>query len=307
LGQPHKTQTVLDALDSFKKKMIEANQLKYAISQRFLSELRALKEQKERGDMPGLEGLPRSAHNMFYHDLRDGTAKFYGAKRVFIDDEISAAHLHKNRHYQWVLAEAYEDFERFITDLYAAIGYVDPDFWPVSDFGNIRLGEIIDRDINWFVAQAMKKRDKPNGILNSLRSAFPNLRKVEVDNKLGVHAVFELVMISKLRHLIVHNSGRVDNKAGVVTKILAESAINAKDKEVMSGRAGRFFNVVKASQETHVFLLERGIPDLPIATEDNLAVLLSFLVAYAQLLTEEALRYFYDKGLVSGADGALPS
>lgn len=108
-----KAQKVLDALNAYKNKMIDASQLRRAINQRFSSELRALRAEKDRVDSFESEELPRSMNNMFYYSLRTGNATAYGAKHLFLSDQISAAHLHRNRHYQWVLAEAYEGFEDF--------------------------------------------------------------------------------------------------------------------------------------------------------------------------------------------------
>lgn len=177
MNQTNKIQTVLDTLDIFKKKMTEANQLRNAISQRFDSVLRAHREEKEHGERPGLDGIPRSAQNMFYRDLISGEAKIYGAKQLFLDDQIAAAYMHKNRHFQWVLAEAYENFEGFLTRLYAAIEYVDQNFWPISDFGNVRISDTGSKDFEWFLKQAKTKKNKPESILTVLRSSFQNLKK----------------------------------------------------------------------------------------------------------------------------------
>lgn len=176
MNQTNKIQTVLDTLDIFKMKMTEANQLRNAISQRFDSVLRAHREEKEHGERPGLDGIPRSAQNMFYRDLISGEAKIYGAKQL-LDDQIAAAYMHKNRHFQWVLAEAYENFEGFLTRLYAAIEYVDQNFWPISDFGNVRISDIGSKHFEWFLKQAKTKKNKSESILTVLRGSFQNLKK----------------------------------------------------------------------------------------------------------------------------------
>lgn len=299
MSQISKAEAVLDALSTFKKKMVEASLLSRASAQRFDSELRALKEEKERGCQHDIEGLPRSVNNMIYHDLRSGTATVYGTKHLFLDDQVTAAHLHKNRHYQWVLVEAYEAFENFLENIYASMGCADISFWPMSDFGNIKIPDIATKDIEWFLKQVKQKKNKPNSILNNFRSSFLDLRDVEVNNKCNVHVVFELILISKLRHLIVHNSGRVANKEEVVRRMLTDAAINDKHKEQLAARADKFFKKTKDTQEVHVYLLGHTDPDYPIFSTHNLGDLMGFLVGYAQVLTELSIAHLYEKGLIA--------
>lgn len=120
--------------------------------------------------------------------------------------------------------------------------------------------------------------------------------------------VFELVMISKLRHLIVHNAGRADDKEEFVRRMLSGAAINTKDKEVLAARAEKFFRTVKWTQDVHVFLFGHQIPNTSFITVYNLTDLTEFLVSYAQLLTEETLRHLYANGHVVGsAEISTPS
>ncbi|MFJ7007940.1 hypothetical protein [Pseudomonas putida] len=161
MKEPDKAQKILDALDALKSRMTEASALRSAISARFDHELRTLKAEKEREKEFGMEDIPRSVHHMIYHDLRTGHAKSYGAKRFLLDDQIRSAHIHKNRHYQWVLAEAYEAFEDFLEHLYAGIGYVDFDFWPRTDYKNTHYSDLPTKDFEWFLNQvALKKKKK---------------------------------------------------------------------------------------------------------------------------------------------------
>lgn len=67
--------------------------------------------------------------------------------------------------------------------------------------------------------------------------------------------VFELVMISKLRHLIVHNAGRADDKEEFVRRMLSGAAINTKDKEVLAARAEKFSEQLKGPKTSTFFCL----------------------------------------------------
>lgn len=296
-----KVQAVLDVLSSFKEKMVEASHLRSAIAERFDSELRALKSEKERGCKLESEGIPRSINNMIYHDLKTGNATIYGARHSFLDDQIAAAHLHKNRHYQWVLVEAYEAFEDFLERVYAAMGYADNDFWPESDFITAQMSEVSVRDYEWFINQVKRKKNKPNSILVNFRRSFKDLRNIELKNKCDVHAVFELVLISKLRHLIVHNSGRVESEREVILRIVKEAGVSENYKEALVARASMFFNRIKGTQEVHVYLLGHTKPGLPMFSVYNLSDLMGFLVSYAQTLTEISVSHLYGKGLITSA------
>ncbi|GLO05672.1 hypothetical protein [Pseudomonas putida] len=305
MSQPLKAQKILDALAQFKQRMVEASTLRAATSDRLQTELRALKTEKEREHEYNdeLKELPRSIYNMVYHDLRTGRAEVYGSKRSFLDDQIASAHLHTNRHYQWVLAEAYEAFEDFLENLYAGMGYMDADFWPMTDFGNIRMSELPNKDYEWFNAQVKQKKNKPGSILNIFRASFKELRELETKNKLNCHAGFELILISKLRHLIVHNSGKAENKDEVIKRMLSEAGISEKYKDALTARANLFFRKLKGADEIHVYLLGHSDPQHPVISAYNLTDFLGFMVSYAQIITEHSMAHLYLKGLIDQPTG----
>ncbi len=302
MNETLKAQVILDALNTFKKKMVDAGQLRSAINQSFDIQLRNLREAKEQEKQYELEALPRSVDNMFYYDLKSGHAVMYGSKRLFLDQQVTAAHLHKNRQYQWVLVDSYEAFEDFLEHIYAAMGWIDLDFWPMSDYRNVQTPEIPAKPFEWYQTQLKQKKNKPGSILNVFRTKFQELKKIETDNECNLHAVFELTLISKLRHLVVHTSGKVENKEEVVKRMLNEAAINDKHKESLTARANFFFNNLRDLQDVHVYLLGHTNPDLPFCSTHNLSDLMGFLVSYAQLITEISIGHLHQKGLIANID-----
>ena len=44
-----------------------------------------------------------------------------------------------------VLVEAYEIYEKFIENLYSLMGYLNNDFWNLSDFGEIQFNDISNK------------------------------------------------------------------------------------------------------------------------------------------------------------------
>src|SRR5687768_1425988 len=106
---------------------------------------------------PVLKEIPLSAHNFFFRTAQfDKKYWFYGYKERSLEDQKLAVWRHKNKQYQWLLAEAYELFEDFIASAYGFAGFKDRNFWPLSDFGNISLLELDQQNLDWFISQAKK-------------------------------------------------------------------------------------------------------------------------------------------------------
>lgn len=292
-----KAEKILIALKDFDSKATEALQLKNTISRGFDSEITKLRNEKQNESKLLSDDLPRSASHMIYYDLKDGHARSFGRKRLYLDDLISAAHHNKNRHYQWVLVEAYEAFEDYLEHAYAAFGYVDSDFWPMSDFGSCKISEISSFTFDWHLNQVKSKKGKPTSILSTFRKTLPNIRSIERENKLSKNLAFELCLIPKLRHLIVHNSGKVENLGEITKKTLDEANINPKDHDFFKNAMNSYFGRRKDTGETVVTLVEEAIEGT-IGHHDKVGHLIRLLVSYAHTLTEESIRHLYNKGLI---------
>ncbi len=99
-------------------------------------------------------------HNMSFRNAKTGDAIFYGFKELSIEDRYLHVLLHKNKQYQWLLAEAYEEFEDYIENAYAYYGSINNSFWPLRDYGNIFLSELKNKDFYWYVEQARKEKGR---------------------------------------------------------------------------------------------------------------------------------------------------
>ena len=163
-------------------------------------------------DNPELKELSASLHNMTFYDARTGIVRFYNHKERSLEDRYLHVLLHKNKQYQWLLSEAYEEFEDYLENVYAYYGRINNGFWPLKDYGNISLSELGEKDYAWHVEQARKKKDKPHSILNRFRKQFPGLKAIEATNKIQVNLSLAITLIEKLRHVIVHKGGKVSSK-----------------------------------------------------------------------------------------------
>jgi len=166
-----------------------------------------------------------SIHNLFFRTAKNNMPYFFGNKKSSLEDMKIAVILHKNKQYHWLLAEAFEAFEDFIEEAYAFAGFKDKNFWPLSDYGNISLSELDEKDFEWFVFQAKKKRDRPQSILNHFRNKLPRLQLIEMDNDFGVNLRLAIVLIEQLRHQIVHVGGTVQDKGEFVEEVLKKSGL----------------------------------------------------------------------------------
>lgn len=152
------------------------------------------KYQKSLGQTPELEKFSYSNHKMAFRRAIDGKHIFFGRTKLSIKNHQLSVILHKNKQYQWLLLEAYEEFEDCLEKLYAYAGYVDHNFWPLKDFGNISLNELTHKPFEWFEQQASNKKDAPSSIINKFRNTYDSIKTVETNNALGVNLYLAITL-----------------------------------------------------------------------------------------------------------------
>lgn len=169
--------------------------------------------------LDGLQDREISSNNFYYQPL-DGKAglKIYGQKTTTVKERNDFLVIYKNRQYQWLLAEAYEEFEDFIGNIYAYIGFKDNELWKCSDFGNITINNLKSQKYIWF--QEQSKKQKIKYVLNRLRDIFSEIKEISKNNTMNVNLEVAIALIEHLRHIIVHKNGMVDKKEDFVKKVL---------------------------------------------------------------------------------------
>ena len=108
----------------------------------------------------------KSRHHMFFYDAQSGDEVIFDSKVQDIEERKKRLYYRQNRNYQWLLAESWEEFERFCISIYAAIGFQDYNEWPSKDYAEVTPSQLRNCDFKWFRSQAKKKKDAPISILN---------------------------------------------------------------------------------------------------------------------------------------------
>ena len=101
-----------------------------------------------------MKEFSHSFHNMAFRRAQDGEHIFFGQKKLSVKDHQLSVVLHKNKQYQWLLSESYEEFEDCLERLYAYAGHADINFWPLADFGNVSLSELSQKPFEWYEEKA---------------------------------------------------------------------------------------------------------------------------------------------------------
>lgn len=167
-----------EIFESYSNKMTQLSLYQRAVKGIAEKELKKIIEyEKSLKKYPELKG--GSMHSMTFRSAEYGERIFYGYKEISLKDKHISILLHKNKQYQWLLSEAYEEFEDCIERLYAYAGFTNLDYWALEDFGSISLCEIKNKNFNWFVLQAAKKNGAPASILKNLENHFLTSKKLK--------------------------------------------------------------------------------------------------------------------------------
>ena len=239
----------------------------------------------------GLEDLAAAHHNMTFRSLREGETQFY--RSVTRDSKQLRTDLliHQNKQYQWLLTEAYEWFEDYIEFAYGIGGFLKPTLWRPAELR--RLYEVKGHSaiLHDFLVQSSSARDTGDALskLNRFRTVFSAFKSAEQANPNYRSTRFVLVLVEMLRHVIVHNGGRIKNKGLFVERIFARAGLSPSGHEgtILARMVDDFLGRVNG--ETIVHLLDANRPNLPGAYTSRIGVLIDLLLAYAHFIHAEVL------------------
>jgi hypothetical protein len=228
-----------------------------------------------------------SFDKMYFECPVSGETKMYYESIDSLEDRKRKVWLHRNKNYQWLLAEAFEAYEIFLKKLYALLGFENPSCWPLSDFGNAKLDDLKNKEYKWYLELAMKKR-KVGSIIKEFRQVLPRLQKLEKDNISDINFTIALKIMEKFRHLIVHQGGRVDDYEELTKKIMDECNIRQTSEEADIVRKSLAHYIGLEEDKEIIFLLERSVSGLPKELHRNyFEELVKVMLSYSLILTNE--------------------
>ncbi len=280
----------LDIFEDYCLKMTQINLYQRSMQQIAKKEITEIERFAEfAAGEPTLAGKPMSIQKMYFHSARHRDHYNYGLVANSIEERRTSVFLHKNKQYQWLLAEAYEEFEDFVENVYAYAGYLDNGLWPLQDYGNITLNDLSSKELEWFQGMSRKKKDVPNSIIRLFRKKFDDLRKVEVSNELGVNLGLAIALIEQFRHVIVHRGGVVGDKEEFIKRVLRKANLerNGKYDEEDDSFIRQYFGA--GDYGNVIMLLEVPTdPEVPLDTYISIFdELTGYLIAYSHLLCEQ--------------------
>ena len=252
---------------------------------------RSLFENSERLQSEGLESLDASHHNMTFRSLAEGRTIFYRALSRDSKQLRSDLLVHQNKQYQWLLADAYEWFADYIEFAYAAGGHAITTLWRPFELRKLQEAHGANPSLDEYLEFSANSRETGDVFekLNRFRTVFKTFRAAEERNLNYRSTRFVLVLVEMLRHVIVHNSGRVRDKQAFIERTLsrAGASLTGKDGSVFVAQINHFLATLHGESVVH--LLDVRSTEIPGAYASRIGVLLDLLLAYANFIHSEIL------------------
>ena len=230
-----------------------------------------------------------SASRPVYIDIRKNHEILFSDLLIkkTIDEINDDVFYHHNRQMQWFLVEAYELYEKFIEELYVMIGYLDNNFWDVTDFGEIQFSEIKNHDKQWFDKQIKKKKERPYSMLKIFEKRF-NLNQYFNPKEPTQNYQFLMNLIAEFRNAIVHNHGYLNKN--ILEKKLCKG-INGKS---LVEKYQLFINIFFGKKEHGGLLcLTKIVNNDSVLHEyyDRRIILTKCILSYSHLLTQLSIEF----------------
>ena len=264
--------------------------------------LKKLFEQHEIAKKSNRESSITQMTSMLCPSLLDaGKLINLGTKEKTIQDLKKDLFFYQNRQYQWLLAESYEAFEDYIKNLYAYLCYLDNSFWSNKNFINIEKDEVKKKDFEWFVTYDIKKNYKTDVVIKLIRNKIPLLKKFEEKNSQGINYDFMIILISMLRHIIVHRKGFVKDKQKFIEYVLTHIGIynDGKYKSEYSNIINSYFGINEYQKLIALIEIEdSGNQPGVMIYYDRFGYFLKVISSYA-LLLNDLIKSYISNGILT--------
>jgi hypothetical protein len=224
--------------------------------------------------------LGTSLNVFHFRDPEDGSLVPYDVKQTDAKEAFKLMYVDANRQAQWHLVEAYEVFEDFAINVYIKIRQSTAEFRPSFD-KNAELTRL-------------QLKNKAGSVINVFRNTLDELKNFETDNVIGANFRLMLVLIEKMRHVIVHRRGQVDDIEGLFERVLKGACLYSDGTRGPIARRSIEGYLGTGDYQGLIVLLEQPIFKIGglEATNDRLDNLLSALSTYAVALCRCLMRRF---------------
>jgi hypothetical protein len=233
-------------------------------------------------------------------DLTSPDQKWFciGKEKAEEDELLATLVSNLNTQHQWLLVEAFEVLEKYIKDIWGALGYLDKSLWQCSDFGDITPSEIGGMNLQWHMTQVRKTTAKHNTkkIREHLRNRIAGISEYESSNNRGYDYSFIIGCIEALRHIIVHSSGEMSLQYlyDTVGKHTGKSLEGNKEGPTSLRRfVDKFTEAQRSASKAEIMLINKENIKKPFQQVNNpLLSLLGHLGCYGALLYTKSIEHF---------------
>lgn len=226
-----------------------------------------------------LEQYSSSLHNMAFRSLTNGELIFYNHRDLDFDQRVKDLINRRNKNYLWLLAEAFEHFEDLIELIYAHIGHRDPSAWSSKETKGETPATLAAKPFEWFL-QKSESNKKLNAKLECIRKRFPSLISTEKSNHFGIDFRFAICLIEMLRHIIVHNGGRIIDYQKFVARTFEQAGMSNNGNH--DSQKLQLINnfVAPDGGAHHIIMLEFQHQGSPFH-KSRIGTIITWLLAYA--------------------------
>jgi hypothetical protein len=270
----------MENIDTIYKNFIEKMSLhdkNYGLSLRFIEN--QLKEIKIRYATIEYDTKLYYESSLFYYwDNSKSTFNIYNERHVTIKMLIDDIINHQNIQYQWLLVFAFEDYKRYLKDIYGHLICLKN---KPEKLNRIDFIKYFDEIYNILIENIERK--KTFDILKAIRRNIPEYNYLEINNATKQDMRFLLLLIECFRNLIVHNYGKIDDKEKLLKKLLLDIGLHGGSTK----KYEKIFYSYFPNNTNTITLLEIPVLDVIKAETTVLLNLFSVLLNSAYYIKEK--------------------
>ena len=249
--------------------------------------LQLINEVKKHGNQVG----EFKEYDSFMYRNWEGVNVWMGHRQASQEERLLRVSIHRNRQFQFLLSEAFEEFERFLKRFYAWACERDSSLWKRAFAkGEDPSGMTFD----WFALNLQRRQ--PQAILTAIRAQAPLLGRYESANPVQTDYRLLAVLVEKLRHHIVHAGGCVVSREAFAADVLSSvgRSNNGKLTDADLQIIYRYLGSGEYSQTIVLEDLSRSFQGLTMK-QARLDYLVESMAAYTELITTAVIERLYEQ------------